>query len=172
LALRHPDLVRSLVLVSTWARCDAYFRTLLDSFRWLVDGAPSERAALEAFFLWIYTPRAHNNGMMQAIVDEALSTPSTQPPEAFVRQLEAFTSHFLIDELHKITAPTRARRRVLERDRRLAAPVPSSGRARHRSGSVRREWTSRARSATKPSRSTTPMQLRSLMQSPHTWART
>src|SRR4051794_37903783 len=38
LALRRPELVRSLALVSTWARRDEYFRTLLDTFRWLVDG--------------------------------------------------------------------------------------------------------------------------------------
>jgi pimeloyl-ACP methyl ester carboxylesterase len=106
LALRNPELVRSLVLVSTWARQDAYFRAMLDSFRWLVDAAPTERAALEAFFLWIYTPRAHEDGTVSAIIDEALATPSAQPPEAFVRQLEAFTSHYLIDELHRIDAPT------------------------------------------------------------------
>jgi len=106
LALRHPDVVRSLVLVSTWAREDAYFRAVLDAFGWLPDAAPSERAALEAFFLWIYTPRAHNDGTVAAIVDEALAMPSEQPPEAFGRQLAAFTSHFLIDELPRITVPT------------------------------------------------------------------
>jgi pimeloyl-ACP methyl ester carboxylesterase len=106
LALRSPELVRSLVLVSTWGRQDAYFRALLDTFRWLVDAAPSERAALEAFFLWIYTPRAHDDGTVAAIIDEALATPSTQPPEAFRRQLDAFTSHFLIDELPRITVPS------------------------------------------------------------------
>jgi pimeloyl-ACP methyl ester carboxylesterase len=58
LVLRHPELVRSTVLVSTWARQDGYFRAMIDTFRWLVDAAPNERAALEAFFLWIYTPRA------------------------------------------------------------------------------------------------------------------
>jgi pimeloyl-ACP methyl ester carboxylesterase len=106
LALRHPEFVRSMVLVSTWARQDAYFRTMLEMFRWLIDAAPSERAALEAFFLWIYTPRAHDDGTVAAIIEEALATPSAQPPESFRRQLEAFTSHFLIDELHRITVPT------------------------------------------------------------------
>ena len=106
LALRHPEVVRSLVLISTWAHGDAYFRSVLNTFRWLVDAAPSERAALEAFFLWIYTPRAHNDGSVDAIIEEALATPSGQPPEAFRRQLEAFTSHFLIDQLPRITAPT------------------------------------------------------------------
>jgi pimeloyl-ACP methyl ester carboxylesterase len=106
LGLHHPDTVRSLVLVSTWARQDEYFRTVLDSFRWLVDAAPSERAALEAFFLWIYTPRAHADGTVAAIIDEALATPSTQPADAFRRQLDAFTAHYLIDELPRIAAPT------------------------------------------------------------------
>jgi pimeloyl-ACP methyl ester carboxylesterase len=106
LALHHPQVVRSLVLVSTWARRDEYFRTALDMFRWLVDAAPTERAALEAFFLWIYTPRAHADGTVTAIIDEALATPSDQPPEAFRRQLDAFTSHFLLDELPRIDVPT------------------------------------------------------------------
>jgi pimeloyl-ACP methyl ester carboxylesterase len=106
LALHHPELVRSLVLCGTWAREDVYFRTLLDTFGWMVDAAPNERAALEAFFLWIYTPRAHNDGTVAAIIDQALSTPSDQPPEAFRRQLAAFTSHFLLDELPRISVPT------------------------------------------------------------------
>jgi pimeloyl-ACP methyl ester carboxylesterase len=106
LALHHPNVVRSLVLVSTWAREDAYFRTMLSTFGWLIDASPSERAALEAFFLWIYTPRAHNDGTVGAIIDEALATPNSQPPEAFRRQLEAFTSEFLIDALPRITVPT------------------------------------------------------------------
>src|SRR5215217_5174286 len=62
LALRHPELVRSLVLISTWARPDAYFRAMTKFWHWLVEVAPSERAMLEAFFLWIYTPHAHADG--------------------------------------------------------------------------------------------------------------
>jgi pimeloyl-ACP methyl ester carboxylesterase len=59
LALRHPELVRSLVLVGTYARPDAYFRSTLSFFRWLPEAAPSERAFLEAFFLWVYTVPRH-----------------------------------------------------------------------------------------------------------------
>ena len=58
LALRHPELVRSLVLVSTYARPDALFRAQLKFWRWLPEVAPSERAFFEAFFTWLYTPRA------------------------------------------------------------------------------------------------------------------
>jgi pimeloyl-ACP methyl ester carboxylesterase len=51
LALRHPELVRSLVLQSTWPAPDPYLRSWGRMVRWLVEVAPSERAFLEAFFL-------------------------------------------------------------------------------------------------------------------------
>jgi pimeloyl-ACP methyl ester carboxylesterase len=62
LALRHPELVRSLVLQSTWSVPDPYLRSWGLFVRWLVEVAPSERAFLEGFFLDIYTARAHNDG--------------------------------------------------------------------------------------------------------------
>ena len=58
MALRHPELVRSLVLMSTYARPDALWRSQLNFWRWLAEVAPSERAFFEAFFTWVYTPRA------------------------------------------------------------------------------------------------------------------
>jgi pimeloyl-ACP methyl ester carboxylesterase len=75
LALRHPELVRSLVLVSTYARPDALFRSQLNFWRWLPEAAPSERAFFEAFFTWVYTPRAHADGSVEQIVEEALAFP-------------------------------------------------------------------------------------------------
>ena len=106
LALRHPELVRSLVLISTWARIDPYLAAVFDAFRWLADGAPTERALLEAFFLWVYTPRAHTDGTVAAFIEEALATPSMQPPDAMRRQLDAFTSHDTWEHLPTIAVPT------------------------------------------------------------------
>src|SRR5918998_5992687 len=73
LALRHPELVRSLVLVSTYARPDALFRSQLNFWRWLPEAAPSARAFLEAFLTWVYTPRAHADGTVDALVAEAMA---------------------------------------------------------------------------------------------------
>jgi pimeloyl-ACP methyl ester carboxylesterase len=56
LAPRHPQLVRSLVLQSTWPAPGPYLRKWGQFVRWLVEVAPSERAFLEEFFLDIYTP--------------------------------------------------------------------------------------------------------------------
>jgi pimeloyl-ACP methyl ester carboxylesterase len=106
LALRHPDLVRSLVLVSTWARTDRYFDSLVRSWHWLADAAPDERSMLEAFFLWIYTPRAHEDGTVAAIIDEALAFPHAQTPEGFHRQLATWHGHDTYDRLDQISVPT------------------------------------------------------------------
>jgi pimeloyl-ACP methyl ester carboxylesterase len=108
LALRHPELVRSLVLVGTWARTDAYARAMLDHWRWLPEVAPGEREFLEAFFLWIYTPRAHENGMVEAIIEEALAFPHTASVEAIQRALDAFREVDTLDRLGEIAVPALA----------------------------------------------------------------
>ena len=107
LALRHPELVRSLVLVSTWGRADAALRAMADSWAWQVEAAPSERAALEAFFLWIYTARAHESGLVAGIVDDALAFAHPQSAGDFRRQLAAWMRHDTYDRLPLIAVPTR-----------------------------------------------------------------
>jgi pimeloyl-ACP methyl ester carboxylesterase len=106
LALRHPELVRSLVLVSTYARPDALFRSQLNFWRWLAEVAPSEHAFFEAFFTWVYTPRAHADGTVDQIVEEALAFPHQQPVEAFQAQVDVCLAHDTSDRLAEIAAPT------------------------------------------------------------------
>jgi pimeloyl-ACP methyl ester carboxylesterase len=106
LALRHPELVRSLVLISTYARPDALFRSQLNFWRWLAEVAPSEHAFFEAFFTWVYTPRAHADGTVDQIVEEALAFPHQQPVEAFQAQVDVCLAHDTSDRLAEIAAPT------------------------------------------------------------------
>ena len=106
LALRHPELVRSLVLVSTYARPDALSRSMFDFWRWLPEVAPSERAFFEAFFTWVYTPRAHADGLVEQIIEEALAFPHQQSVEAFQAQVDACLGHDTADRLAQIAAPT------------------------------------------------------------------
>ena len=93
LALRHPERVRSLVLMSTYARADAYWRALLGSWRVLAESAPSERAMLEAFYLWIYTPHAHETGMVERLIEEVMEFEHPQATDEFQAQLDAIVAH-------------------------------------------------------------------------------
>jgi pimeloyl-ACP methyl ester carboxylesterase len=106
LALRHADLVRSLVLQSTWPVMDPYLRSWGLFVRWLVEVAPSERAFLEGFFLAIYTARAHNDGTVEQIIEEVLAFPHKQATEDVQRFLDAFIRHDTCDRLPQIAAPT------------------------------------------------------------------
>jgi pimeloyl-ACP methyl ester carboxylesterase len=105
LALRHPGLVRSLVLDSTWARADAYFRAALKSWRWLPEAAPSERAFLEAFYLWIYTPRAHEDGTVDKLIEQVLAFPHQPSVEAIQRTIDALLDHDTAARLSQIAVP-------------------------------------------------------------------
>jgi pimeloyl-ACP methyl ester carboxylesterase len=106
LALRHPELVRSLVLQSTYACPDALRRSQLNFWCWLPEAAPSERAFFEAFFTWVYTPRAHADGSVAQIVEEALAFPHRQSVEAFQAQVDVCLTHDTADRLSEIAAPT------------------------------------------------------------------
>lgn len=61
---------------------------------------------LEAFFLWIYTPRAHADGMVEQIIEEALAFPHPQSTEVFQRQLDPLMTHETLDRLSEIAVPT------------------------------------------------------------------
>jgi pimeloyl-ACP methyl ester carboxylesterase len=93
MALRHPELVRSLVLMSTYARPDALWRSQLNFWRWLAEVAPSERAFLEGFFTWVYTPRARADDTVALLVEEALTFPHKQSVEAFQAQVDVCLAH-------------------------------------------------------------------------------
>jgi pimeloyl-ACP methyl ester carboxylesterase len=106
LAFRHPELVRSLVLQSTWPVPDAYLRSWMLFVRWLAEVAPSERALLEGFFLDIYTARAHNDGTVDQFIEEVLAFPHKQSTEDFQAYLDPLIDHDTSDHLPEITAPT------------------------------------------------------------------
>jgi pimeloyl-ACP methyl ester carboxylesterase len=68
--------------------------------------SPSERAFYEGFFTWVYTPRAHADGSVDQIVEEALAFPHQQSVEAFHAQVDVCIAHDTADRLPQIAAPT------------------------------------------------------------------
>lgn len=106
LAIRHPGLVRSLVLQSTWSVPDPYLRSWGLFIRSFAEVAPSERAFLEGLFLDIYTARAHNDGTVSQFIEEVLAFPHKQRTEDLQRFIDAILSHDTSDRLPQIAVPT------------------------------------------------------------------
>ena len=50
LAIRHPDRVKSLVLMGTFGKADRYFDAVVRMFTWMMDLAPDPHAFLEALY--------------------------------------------------------------------------------------------------------------------------
>ena len=103
-ALGH-EIVRSLVLVSTYARPDALWRSQLYFWRWLAEVAPRSAPSWRASS-WVYTPRAHADGTVGQILEEALGFPHKQSVEAFQAQVDVCLAHDTVDRLPEIGAPT------------------------------------------------------------------
>jgi pimeloyl-ACP methyl ester carboxylesterase len=113
LAIRHPDLVRSLVLVCTWAQCDEYARMIFDHF------ANARTAMRPADFvallqLWIWTPQYmqdHAEELAEARRGAAVAAASGEssawmPADAFEAQCQACMKHDTTTTVGTIKVPT------------------------------------------------------------------
>jgi len=106
LALRHPESVRSLVLQSTWSAMDQFMKAMVRTFHWQAKLAPGEREFLEAFFIWVYTARAHNDGTVERFIDGAMAFPHKQSTEDFLAFADACMRHETAGRLGSIAVPT------------------------------------------------------------------
>ena len=106
LARRHPESVKSLTLVGTFARWDEFGRATWNAWRWQAESAPSERAFLESFYTWVYTPRAHGDGTVRQILDEVLEFPHPTSMESIQRTIDVYLAHEDADRLSEIRVPT------------------------------------------------------------------
>ena len=106
----------------TSGRSHANFRVMVDSG---VDDRQRSRRALvlEAFVVWFYTARAHDDGTVDQIIQEAIAFPHSQPPEASsVRSMPAGTTTSWTGRRHRL--PTL----VIASDHDIATPPRRDGR--------------------------------------------
>lgn len=105
-ALRHPGLVRGLVLACTSARLDAFGLTLLDAWRAQKEaGLPAETFA-RGFFPWIFSRRFFEDRVtLEACVRLYVENPWPQKPEDLARQVEACRAHDTRGRLAEIRVP-------------------------------------------------------------------
>lgn len=108
LALRHPDLVRSLVLMCPWARCDRYARGIFAHMATLKARLRPEEF-LHYIQLLIFAKDTWDNDAAQADFEasrlEASRNPEPQPLHALEAQAAACVAHDVLADLPKIAMP-------------------------------------------------------------------
>jgi pimeloyl-ACP methyl ester carboxylesterase len=87
LALRHPRLVRSLVLACTWAEADARFLHTIESWMALASRVPVEERYRYVLYPWVFSPRFFEKKQnLEMAFQRAMAYPHQTKPEAIERQ--------------------------------------------------------------------------------------
>lgn len=105
LALAHPTLVRSLVLVSSWARTDAYTDAIFDHFN-KMRALASPAEFVQLLQLWIASPAFYGENVASLVRDQDHAADGYMPLPAFAAQCDACRSHSTLDRLAEISAPS------------------------------------------------------------------
>ncbi len=108
LALNHPEKVRSLVLVSTWAKCDKYAQIVFDHFR---DVRPKVemRDFLKLIQLWIFAAdhyEKHYDDLAEGQEEGQANAADMMPDHSFSAQCDACIGHDTTARLSEIKVPT------------------------------------------------------------------
>lgn len=105
LALSHPSMVRSMVLISSWARCDLYTQAVFKHFQ------KARRQLSPADFtqllqLWIASPAYYETHLDELIQGQSEADQNYMPLHPFEAQCEACITHNTINRLDRIKVPT------------------------------------------------------------------
>jgi pimeloyl-ACP methyl ester carboxylesterase len=109
LALRHPAMVRSMILACTWARCDAYAQAVFEHFA-KMRAVSNAADFVQLLQLWIWTPSwmEHHADELRAARDDAAKAHAEgnwMPQHAFAGQCLACIRHDATGELQNIETP-------------------------------------------------------------------
>lgn len=106
-ALRHPDKVRSMVLVSTWARCDSYAKIVFEHFK-KIRAVSDPGDFMQLLQLWIFAAdhTAANLDDLAQGQQDARDDPNPMPQHAFDAQCDACITHETVAQLSAIRVPT------------------------------------------------------------------
>jgi pimeloyl-ACP methyl ester carboxylesterase len=104
LALSYPEKVRSLVLVSSWSRCDRYTQIVFEHFKKMRKlASPADFTQL--LQLWIASPPYYEEHFNKMVQDQTSAQEDYMPVDAFQAQSDACIMHNTFERLDQITAP-------------------------------------------------------------------
>lgn len=130
LALRHPDVVRGLVLACTWAKGDGRFVHTVESWVRLTQRVTLEERFRDVLFPMVYSPAFFERpGALTESLIRVLAYPFPTTPEGMERQARGLLAWngSRVKDLRKIKAPTLV---LVGRDDILTPPVFSRTLAR------------------------------------------
>jgi len=107
LALTRPEQVRSLTLVSSFAKADAYTARVVAALEGAARRLPSTDF-IRLMQLWLFSPAYHENHMDDLLRREAQAKAHRYPTplHALLAQCEACLAHDTLDRLGAVRAPT------------------------------------------------------------------
>jgi aminoacrylate hydrolase len=127
IAVKHPDMVKTLSLHAAWTRTDPFLRNVVEGWQALASGLGRvAETVILGIFPWCLTPElyAAKPDYVRSLADFVRSRPP-QPVSAFLRQSNAVLAHDIESQVGKITAPTQVTcgRRDLLTSTRFAEPI-------------------------------------------------
>jgi pimeloyl-ACP methyl ester carboxylesterase len=107
LAAKYPDKVRSLSLHSSWAKTDAFLRTIVESWQILAKAVGVQEMIIRAIFPWCLTRSLYSEkpDYIESLAAFVRSRPPQSVPD-FILQSNAVLAHDVEAQLGRITAPT------------------------------------------------------------------
>ncbi len=103
LAIHHPQLVRSLVLTSTYGRVDGWSRRIFELRRELIEEMGLE-VAFRMSFLFVFSPYAFRDS--PEVIEQIEQSVAAVDRAAFLRQLQFCLDHDALDRIGSFEAPT------------------------------------------------------------------
>lgn len=106
IALDSPERVKSITLVSTWPKCDAYMKRIFEMFKSLIQTSDPITFG-RMLQLWIFTSGYHNSNLDDLLRREELSITNVypMPVHAFMAQCDACIQHDAFERLESIGVP-------------------------------------------------------------------
>lgn len=107
LAISRPDLVRSLVLLSTWARSDEWFKAQMRNWKAIRERYRDDEAAfLDAFGPWAWSPATYATpGLVDGLHAAMMAEEPQQRPDGWMRQCDADMAHDAAGRLGSVSIP-------------------------------------------------------------------